>query len=45
MGKSIDLSSKKNYRWNVVKDSGKRNKNGAKDGFGSIYKKEWRCKM
>lgn len=30
MGKSVDLSGKKFYRWNVIKDSGKRNKNGAK---------------
>lgn len=45
MGKSIDLSDKKFYRWNVVKDSGKRNKNGAKDGFDSNDKKEWQCKM
>ena len=36
---------KKFYRWNVVKDSGKRNKNGAEDGFGSNDKKEWQCKM
>lgn len=45
MGKSIDLSDKKFYRWNVVKDSGKRNKNRAKDDFGSNDKKEWQCKM
>lgn len=30
MGKSVDLSGKKFYRWNVIKDSGKINKSGAK---------------